>query len=187
MTALVSPAIPGVSLTDLTGHFDERGVLTELYRQAESDAPPMLQWNFVRSAPGVLRGVHGHFRHWDYLIVLDGSATIGLKDLRPGSAAYNRSTMIEMRGNSLQALTIPPGVAHGFFFPEPAFHIYGVSSYWDKNDELGCRWNDPELGLDWPVQNPAISPRDAALPSLADFREQLQNSLQAPPVTAGSR
>lgn len=73
-----------------------------------------------------------------------------------------------------RAVVIPPGVAHGFYFPVPSIHIYSVTEYWDPADELGCQWSDPELGIPWDVRNPQISPRDAALPSLEALLETLE-------------
>lgn len=169
--------ILGVNILDFASHRDERGVFTELYRQSSDAIPALVQWNFVRSEPRVLRGVHGHFRHSDYLIVLEGRATFGLKDLRRESLSYGVSSMVELRSGNLQALIIPPGVAHGFYFHEPTLHIYGVTSYWDQEDELGCRWDDPELEMDWPDGSPTISPRDATLPGFSEFRTRLQDRL----------
>lgn len=60
-------------------------------------------------------------------------------------------------------------MAHGFYFPEPSVHIYGVSEYWDLNDELGCHFLASELNLDWPDKNPNISERDSALGSYQDL------------------
>jgi dTDP-4-dehydrorhamnose 3,5-epimerase len=179
MNAYPTLEIPDVNLIGFTSHRDQRGMLTELYRQSFDAMPPLVQWNLVRSEAGVLRGVHGHFRHWDYLIVIEGRATIGLKDLRVNSRACGASSMTELSGRNLQALIIPPGVAHGFYLQEASLHIYGVTSYWDKDDELGCRWDDPELEMDWPDPSPTISPRDAALPDFNEFRERLQHRLCA--------
>jgi dTDP-4-dehydrorhamnose 3,5-epimerase len=60
----------------------------------------------------------------------------------------------------MQAAFVPTGVAHGFYFPEPASLCYSVSHYWNMTDEIGCRWDDPALGLNWDVRNPELSPRD---------------------------
>ena len=67
------------------------------------------------------------------------------------------------------AITIPPGVAHGFCFSESSIFLYGVSSYWDPADELGCAWNDPAVGIEWPTREPILSARDAQAGSLKDM------------------
>jgi dTDP-4-dehydrorhamnose 3,5-epimerase len=150
-------------------HRDDRGALTEVFRQSwDADLVPV-QWNVMTSASGVLRGVHVHPRHADYVIVVHGRASMGLRDLRPGSPTERRSVLIEMRGDSLAALTIPPGVAHGFLFHEPSTLLYGVSEYWDPADEIGCHWADPALEIPWPVSAVQLSARDAEAPPLAEI------------------
>jgi dTDP-4-dehydrorhamnose 3,5-epimerase len=69
---------------------------------------------------------------------------------------------------------IPPGVAHGFFSPDGSIVMYGVSRYWDPADELGVRFDDPELSLDWPLppNGPVLSERDASQPLLSAVRER---------------
>jgi len=157
----------GVRLHRLATHGDSRGSLTELFRCAWEPEIALVQWNFVRSTANVLRGVHLHLRHVDYLVVLAGEATIGLHDLRSGSPTYRRSACVAMTGEALSALVIPPGVAHGFHFRTPSLHAYAVTHYWDPQDELGCLWSDPALGLAWDIRDPVLSERDTALPSLA--------------------
>lgn len=162
------PTLPhGVALREITVHADERGTFSELYRAEWETGIEPVQWNFVRSAAGVLRGVHVHVRHGDYLIVVEGAATIGLVDLRPGSPTERLAATVELEGRAPRALAIPPGVAHGFCFDVPSLHVYAVSHYWDPEDELGCRFDDPALGLRWPAVPKLVSERDLALPPLA--------------------
>jgi dTDP-4-dehydrorhamnose 3,5-epimerase len=168
----------GVSLRSLQTHHDERGSLTELFRASWVAGTDVVQWNYSESKARVLRGVHVHVKHADYLILLRGRATIGLRDLRIGSPTESMTALVEMQGTKPHALTIPPGVAHGFYFHEPSTHLYAVSEYWDKRDELGCRWADPELEINWPDVAPLISERDAALPSLRELIESLPHAQQ---------
>jgi dTDP-4-dehydrorhamnose 3,5-epimerase len=168
----------GVSLRSLQTHHDERGSLTELFRASWETGIDVVQWNYSESEAKVLRGVHVHLKHADYLILLRGRATIGLRDLRSGSPSESMTALVEMQGTKLHALIIPPGVAHGFYFHEPSAHLYAVSEYWDKRDELGCRWADPELEINWPDVAPFISERDAALPSLRELMESLPHVQQ---------
>ena len=132
-----------------------------------------LQWNVVSSIAGVLRGVHVHRRHADYLAVASGRLTLGLVDLRGGAPA--NACRIDLDAERPAAVTFPPGVAHGFYFPEPAVHVYAVSRYFDATDELGCRWNDPGLAIPWDVVAPRLSPRDMALPPLGDLLGELHD------------
>ncbi len=163
------PLPEGVLLRGLETHVDPRGAFTELFRQAWMTAVPFIQWNAVISQAHVLRGVHVHLNHHDYLTVLQGRALMGLCDLRPRSPTARLAVMVELTGQGLETLYIPPGVAHGFYFPEPSLHVYAVSEYWDPADELGCRFDDPGLGLAWPNRAPLLSPRDASLGPLSDL------------------
>ncbi|HVL38738.1 MAG TPA: dTDP-4-dehydrorhamnose 3,5-epimerase family protein [Fimbriimonadaceae bacterium] len=163
----------GVEVLALEMHGDDRGVFTEVYRDEWGVDPRPKQWNVVRSEANVLRGVHVHIVHHDYLILVDGRATIGLADLRARSASAGATTTLEMSGGDLVALRIPPGVAHGFYFHEPSIHVYSVSEYWNLADELGCHWADPDLGIDWPGIRPHISDRDESLPPLASLQDAL--------------
>jgi dTDP-4-dehydrorhamnose 3,5-epimerase len=166
----------GVRLRSLQTHHDQRGSLTELFRASWETGVEVVQWNYTESEARVLRGVHVHVKHADYLILLRGSASIGLRDLRIGSPTEGMTALIEMRGTKLHALTIPPGVAHGFYFHEPSAHLYAVSEFWDELDELGCHWADPALEIDWPEAAPLISTRDAALPSLQELLGSLPHA-----------
>jgi dTDP-4-dehydrorhamnose 3,5-epimerase len=168
------PLPAGVQVRLLTPHADERGVFMELHRVEWPTGIAPVQWNAVRSEPGVVRGVHVHPTHDDYLIVYDGCVTVGLRDLRPESVSYGRASALEVCGEEPVALTIPHGVAHGFQFHEPSLHIYAVSHYWDTGDELGCRWDDPALGIPWPEGTFQLSPRDDTLGSLAALELQLR-------------
>ena len=174
---LVLPA--GVSCLGLVPHADDRGVFTEVFRTSwDLDVVPA-QWNVVSSMTNVLRGVHAHWRHADYLLLVSGTATVGLHDLRSEAPTEGLSASVELSGHSPVALVIPPGVAHGFYFHEPSIHVYAVSHEWDPEDELGCRWDDPELGIDWPCTAPQLSERDRGLGSLSALRDAVRAALVA--------
>lgn len=160
----------GVLLVPLTPHPDDRGVFTELFRSSWGTGVAPVQWNGVSSLPNVLRGVHVHRRHADYLTLVEGRATVGLHDLRPGSPTEGLGTTVELDAGAPSALVIPVGVAHGFYFHTPSIHVYAVSHEFDPHDELGCRWDDPELEIEWPCEGPLISDRDRSLGSLSDLR-----------------
>jgi dTDP-4-dehydrorhamnose 3,5-epimerase len=121
--------------------------------------------------------MHGHFRHQDYVLLLTGSMAVGLKDIRPGSLTLGQAMLVELHSDRPQTLNIPAGVAHGFYFSAPSTMVYAVTRYWDHDDELGCRWDDPALGIEWPCTSARISPRDEALPSFPVFAAQLQERL----------
>jgi dTDP-4-dehydrorhamnose 3,5-epimerase len=164
----------GLLVRPLQPHEDDRGTFVELHRREWSTGVEPVQWNAVHNQPGVLRGVHVHPRHDDYLTVVRGRALVGVRDLRPGSPTAGAAACIELSAERPRAVTIPHGVAHGFWFPEASTHIYAVSHYWDLADELGCRWDDRALEIPWPQRQAHISPRDEALPSLETLLGELR-------------
>jgi dTDP-4-dehydrorhamnose 3,5-epimerase len=164
----------GTALVPLEPHRDERGVFTELYRVEWATGVAPVQWNAVRSEAGVLRGVHVHIRHDDYLTVPFGRASVGIRDLRRGSPTEGLAIVIELGAERPAALVIPHGVAHGFYFHEPSLHVYAVSEYWDPEDELGCHWADPELAIPWPTGSASVSERDEQSPPLSDLLARLE-------------
>ena len=168
-----------VELHRLEPHADSRGVFTELFRASWGLEVAPVQWNTVFSEGNVLRGVHAHWHHWDYLTVVSGRATIGLHDLREDSPTEHLGTTVDLSPSEPAALEIPPGVAHGFYLHEPSIHVYAVSHEWDPADELGCRWDDPELGIDWPCSGPLLSERDRDLGALSELRGAVRAALAA--------
>jgi dTDP-4-dehydrorhamnose 3,5-epimerase len=174
-TATMQTNLPNLTQNlRLKMHPDARGTFTELYRQEWDTSITPIQWNLVQSNTNVLRGVHVHIKHWDYLIISSGSAIVGLRDLRQHSPTFEQTVMVKQTGEQLCALIIPPGVAHGFYFLEPSTHIYAVSEYWNMQDELGCHWADPALEMDFTVQQPMLSARDSSAKPFALLMEQLE-------------
>src|SRR6185436_14600685 len=96
-------------------------------------------------------------------------------DLRIGSPTELHAELALLDADEPRAIVIPPGVGHGFFSAEASVVMYGVSKYWDPDDELGVRWDDPALGIPWPPEASAalVSGRDAGFPSLAEAGERL--------------
>lgn len=171
--------ISGVTSLSLEQHSDERGSLTEIHRQDWVGDTEFIQWNMVASHANVLRGVHVHYKHFDYLLVTSGKMQLGLKDIRSDSATKGRHDILTLEGTVPTIWIIPPGVAHGFYFPVDSTVLYGVSSYWDTKDEIACRWDAPDLGFTLTDTEPLLSPRDAAAGNLADMVEQYEAELNA--------
>ncbi len=171
--------LSGVERISLSPHRDERGTFTEVFRKSwDTDVIPA-QWNVVSSRANVLRGVHAHRRHADYLLLISGRATVGVHDLRDDSPTNGQGVAIELTAERPEALVIPTGVAHGFYFHDPSIHVYAVSHEWDPADELGCSWNDPGLGIDWPCLDPLLSERDEMLGPLKELRNAIRAALVA--------
>jgi dTDP-4-dehydrorhamnose 3,5-epimerase len=164
----------GVALRPLTMNRDSRGSFTEVFREEWDTGLSPVQWNAVSSAAGTLRGVHVHIRHDDYLLVLKGRASVGLRDLRRDSPTHGMSVVAELSEDPLTAIVIPHGIAHGFYFHEPSLHLYAVSDYWAVDDELACHWSDPALEISWPAEPRLVSARDAIAPPLRQLIGELE-------------
>ena len=160
----------GATLTPLATHSDERGDLTEIFRDEWHKSPAPVQWIVSRSEANVLRGVHVHRVHWDYFCVVAGDIFVGLHDLRPAEPAARRSAVVRLNGERLQMLTIPPGVAHGFYSSGDAMYVIGTSAYYDPSDHRACRWDSPELALHWPCTAPRLSASDREAGGYAELR-----------------
>jgi dTDP-4-dehydrorhamnose 3,5-epimerase len=171
----------GVRLTKLETHADDRGALTEVFRSSWDTGIAPSQWNVTVSAPGVLRGVHVHLAHTDYVTVVEGWADVGLYDVRPTSPSHGLATVVALRGDPMDGLTIPPGVFHGLYFHERSVVLYGLSHGWDPSDDLACRWDDPDMRIPWPVRSPALSDRDAAAPTLRELLAEIGPALGGGP------
>ena len=154
--------IPGVVVHRLKQHGDPRGVLVEIYRDDWVAPDRFRQWNLVRSEANALRGVHVHHGHYDYLHVIEGEMLLGLHDIRPEDPAERLSAFVTLSGTDPLAVEIPVGVCHGFWFPVRTTYVYGLSKPWSITEKLGCSYDAPELGLDWPVSTPILSVDDAA-------------------------
>lgn len=160
----------GVALRTLRMHPDERGDLTEFFRNEWYETPLPVQWNVSRSNANVLRGMQVHVLHWDYFCVLSGEMVVALHDLRPDSPTSRVSVMLSLTEERLQVLAIPPGVVHGFYAPKRLIHVIGASGYYLPSDHRGCRWDSPELALDWPCTAPELSAADRDSTSYSELR-----------------
>jgi dTDP-4-dehydrorhamnose 3,5-epimerase len=167
-------AVTGVELVHLEPHEDRRGVLIEAFREEWRTGVEPVQWNLARSRAGTLRGVHVHPFHDDYVVVAEGRMSMGLYDVRRHSPTFRAADLVELDAAEPQALVIPRGVLHGSVHPVPTIILVGVSGYYALHDELGCRWDDPELGIPWPLEPVLRSHRDETAPSLAGLLDELE-------------
>jgi dTDP-4-dehydrorhamnose 3,5-epimerase len=172
--------IDGVVLTDLLTRGDDRGGFTELFRTGWfPSVPKAVQANLSASKAGVLRGMHYHRRQTDYWCPLLGKAFVALFDLRAASPTQRaHATFTFDASEGLHGLLIPAGVAHGFFAVTDMQLLYLVDAEYTGDDESGFAWDDPDLGISWPITTPVVSERDRAGRPLAD-------ALADPPSYAG--
>ncbi len=162
---------------------DPRGVFTEVFCDHWDLAITPSQWSVVNSMARVLRGMHLHVRHDEYIAVLSGRGCVGLHDLRPDSPTFRRHALIELSGEHQSCLVFPRGIVHGWYFFEPTIHLQGVSeSYvsYQSDDNLTCLWSDPELGIAWPDPDPILSERARRAGSLAEFMSKVASLEEAP-------
>jgi dTDP-4-dehydrorhamnose 3,5-epimerase len=165
--------LQGVRLVDLSSHADERGSLTETFREAwlPEGAPAMVQSNLSISVAGVLRGMHVHHRQSDYWCVLHGRAFVALVDLRRGSPTEGESVSMTIDAeDQRRAIYIPPGVAHGFCALTDVSLQYVVDAYFTGDDEHGFAWDDPDAAIGWPIEDPRLSARDRSNQTMAQAR-----------------
>jgi dTDP-4-dehydrorhamnose 3,5-epimerase len=156
-------------LVELQSHEDARGAFIEVWRQAWiGGSKPPQQANISISKSGVLRGLHYHLHQSDYWVLVKGRALVGLYDFRKSSVTSGDSQLIELSADKPQGLYIPPGILHGYYALEDCILLYLVDRVYDGTDEHGVAWNDPDLGLTWPVTEPVLSPRDRENPKLAE-------------------
>jgi dTDP-4-dehydrorhamnose 3,5-epimerase len=165
-------------------HGDERGFFCETYRSewhAETGIPDgerFIQDNHSRSARGVLRGMHFHVGEGVAKLVrcAQGRILDVAVDLRRGSPTYAEWEAVELDDKGMRELYLPVGFAHGFcVLSEVADVLYKQTAYYDPAVERGIAWNDPDVGIDWPlpVEKLIISERDAAAPRLREVAEEL--------------
>jgi dTDP-4-dehydrorhamnose 3,5-epimerase len=157
-----SPVITGVVIVTPDVHGDARGRFVETYRREwfGVGSKEMVQGNRSDKEAGAVVAFHYHRRQADYWNLLRGRARVVLHDLRIGSPSEAATLTLDLDGDRDQGVYIPPGVAHGFAAHTDALLTYLVDQYYSPDDELGVAWDDPDIGADWGVAQPILSPRD---------------------------
>ena len=156
---------------------DQRGFFLETYqlgRYAQYGiARPFVQDNLSRSARGVLRGLHlqNPSTQGKLVSVMRGLVLDVTVDVRVGSPNFGRHVAVELSEDNRRQLWVPRGFAHGFtVLSETADVFYKCDNAYSPKDEIAVRWDDPAIGIQWGVDRPSLSPRDAAAPLLAEVR-----------------
>jgi dTDP-4-dehydrorhamnose 3,5-epimerase len=169
--------IEGLKIIRLNILGDSRGFFVERYHAAhfkEAGLPAAFaQDNHSRSAPNILRGLHyQHTPPQGKLIgVISGRVWDVALDIRPDSPTFGQHHALELSGDNGLLFWIPAGFAHGFCVlgDEPADMFYKVDQYYNREGESGIRYDDPALGISWPVKSPLISDRDKTQPAWQDY------------------
>ncbi len=174
MNVIPTP-LPGVLILEPRVFADERGFFLETYNAARfreaGIADAFVQDNHSRSRRGVLRGLHYQEPHAQGKLVRCSSGTIFdvAVDIRAGSPSFGKWFGLELSGENQRMLWVPPGYAHGFCaLTDEADLIYKCTELYDAKSDRAIAWNDPAIGIRWPVADPVMSPKDASAPRLAE-------------------
>ncbi len=173
-------ALPDVKLLTPRVFGDDRGFFLESFQaRGFADAGLPVDWrqdNHSRSVAGVLRGLHYQLNNpqGKLVRVTRGRVFDVAVDVRRSSATFGQWVGAELNDQSLQMLYVPPGFAHGFLvLSEVADFCYKCTTMWDQPSDRSLRWNDPAIGIAWPLDaitdgTPQLAAKDAAAPLLAD-------------------
>jgi dTDP-4-dehydrorhamnose 3,5-epimerase len=170
--------IDGVLVLEPRVFRDERGLFLESFSQRSFDAlvgrpVAFVQDNHSRSTRGVLRGLHYQrppHAQAKLVRVVQGRVFDVVVDVRPGSATFGKWVGVEIGSEDHRQVWVPEGMAHGFLvLSESADVLYRTTDYYAPASEGSVRWDDPAIGIEWPLAGrPIVSAKDAAAPSLAD-------------------
>ncbi|MBP8605009.1 MAG: dTDP-4-dehydrorhamnose 3,5-epimerase [Phycisphaerae bacterium] len=173
---VIQTAIEGVVILEPQMFADHRGFFMETwnrqrYTQAGVDAD-FVQDNLSFSHRGVLRGLH--FQHpqgqGKLVQVLEGEVFDAAVDIRRGSPTFGQAVTCRLSADNRRQFYVPAGFAHGFcVLSQTALFSYKCTDFYQPHYEGGILWNDPSLGIDWPIDQPILSEKDSRLPLLSQI------------------
>ncbi len=166
---IVQTGLPGVLILEPRVFTDDRGWFMETYNERafrHAGIPTSFaQDNHSCSTRGVVRGLHYqlHEPQGKLVRVSRGAILDVAVDIRRSSAHFGRWTAVELTSENRRMLWIPPRFAHGFaVIGDEAEVLYKCTTMWDRKSDRSILWNDPDIGIDWHIAEPSISPKDAA-------------------------
>jgi dTDP-4-dehydrorhamnose 3,5-epimerase len=172
--------LSGVVIVEPDVHGDKRGFFLETYHQGKyRDAglpEAFVQDNHSHSAAGTLRGLHAQSARPQGKLVraVKGEMFDVAVDIRRGSPSFAQWVGVSLSGDNFRQLYIPPGFAHGFCVTSEEVDVeYKCTDFYAPEDEIGIAWNDPEIGIEWPVSDPLLSDKDGSAPCLAALLDRL--------------
>ena len=176
----LTTSLPGVMLVDPDVFRDARGFFLETFHERKFRAGGIehsfVQDNHSRSVRGTLRGLHAQLLRPQGKLVRAVQGTIFdvAVDIRPGSTTFGKWVGETLTAEGFRQMFIPPGFAHGFCVLSEAAEVeYKCTDFYDRSDEIGIRWNDRQLGIEWPITDPILSDKDKGLPLLSELRARL--------------
>ncbi|MGF1566311.1 MAG: dTDP-4-dehydrorhamnose 3,5-epimerase [Flavobacteriales bacterium] len=173
-----STAIDGLLVIEPSVYTDDRGYFFEHYnkkafRKMTGVAANFVQDNESSSMAGTIRGLHFQvppFEMGKLIRVVNGSVLDVAVDLRVGSPTFGRHASVVLSAQNKRQMWVPPGFAHGFLaLEDDSIVSYKCSTYYNRDSERCLRWNDPDLGIDWGVDKPLLSEKDANSPLFREF------------------
>jgi dTDP-4-dehydrorhamnose 3,5-epimerase len=177
---VIETALPEVRVLEPTVHRDNRGFFLESFRadrlEAVGISEMFVQDNHSRSVARTLRGLHWQWRRPQAKLirVVAGAIFDVVVDIRRRSPSFGRWVGVNLSSDDFRQLYVPIGFAHGFcVLTDTADIEYKCSDYYDPAGEAGLRWDDPAVGIDWPVNEPILSSRDLRHPPFGPDRADL--------------
>lgn len=175
---IIDTKIADVKIIEPKVFGDERGFFletfqSEKYKRALNIESEFVQDNHSRSAKNVLRGLHFQRNNpqGKLVRVVRGEVYDVAVDIRPESPTYKQWVGVYLSEENKTQFWVPPGLAHGFVvISEYADFEYKCTNYYDPSSEGCLAWNDPELGIDWPVSEPILSEKDKAGQLLSELK-----------------
>lgn len=174
-------ALPEVLLVEPRVFRDARGFFLESFNvrtYAQAGLPgTFVQDNHSRSQRGTLRGLHAQARQpqGKLVRVVEGEVFDVAVDVRRSSATFGQWVGVTLNADNFLQLYVPPGFAHGFcVVSDYAEFEYKCTDYYHPQSEVAIAWNDPQIGVEWPVDTPLLSERDAAALSLDEGAAELR-------------
>lgn len=171
--------IPGMVVIDPDVYRDARGFFLETYHETHylPHIPErFVQDNHSKSAKGTLRGLHAQSPNpqGKLLRCVSGAIWDVAVDVRLGSPSFGRHVGVELTAENFRQVYVPPGLLHGFAVLSDVAEVeYKCTAFYDRTCEFGVRWDDPELAVAWPIENPTLSDRDRNAPLLSEVRDRL--------------
>ena len=176
---VIETSLPGVMIVEPKVFGDERGFFMETYnaeRYRQYGLPgDFLQDNLSYSSRGVLRGLHfqNPNQQGKLVYILEGEVFDVAVDIRLGSPHFGRWFGTTLSAEDKRQLYVPEGFAHGFVVTsETALFAYKCTDRYNSAAESSILYDDPRIGIEWPVDSPSLSEKDAAAPTLAQMPEE---------------
>lgn len=174
---VTTTSLEGVLIIEPKVFADHRGFFLETYNEQRYRENGLdvrfVQDNHSKSQRGILRGLHYQIKRPQAKLVwaVAGAIWDVAVDIRVGSKTYGQWFGMTLDAEKKQQLYVPAGFAHGFaVLSETAEVFYKCTDLYDPKDEGGVIWNDPDLKISWPIDQPVLSAKDAALPPLKDAK-----------------